>query len=116
MTGADPEGLSEPPIPPRGSGAPRATRAGRVAGLVVAPAAAVLLVLGGVLLLAGGAGPADFGWFAYAPLSETTLGGGLVLVSRSMQFGALMVLAGLVLLAFWGGYLVGRRQRPSRSS
>lgn len=79
------------------------------------PVAAVLLAAGGIVLLARGPGALDISWVAYTPLPQDGLPGGIMLFSRSMLAGALLVLAGAVLLAFWGGLQIGRR-RPQPGS
>jgi hypothetical protein len=101
----------------RVSGARRSTgsAAGRARNLFLLmwmPAAALLLVLSGVLLLAQGPGPTEISWVAYTPLPEEGLPDGVMLFSRGMRAGALLVLAGAVLFAFWGGLQAGNRRRP----
>lgn len=80
----------------------------------------------GVALVAGGmvtawsaaAQPTDLGWFAYTPLTERsgwqmTWGDGpAVIVSRTRLVGWAVVGLGLVVLASWAGYRLGRRSRP----
>ncbi|MEV0891612.1 hypothetical protein [Promicromonospora sp. NPDC050262] len=86
--------------------APRPERASR---LVLA----VLVVLGLALLGAAawvGSRPASFGWFAYAPLSDTTyVPGG----TSSPGTVALLSSAGTLLLGGAAGFAVGRRSRPA---
>lgn len=86
-----------------------------VRGVVVVAGLAVVLVLGGVALVATSP-PVTFGWFAYAPLSgdsfPSPLSNALVL-SRRQSLGAGAAGVGLVLLAAVVGYVVGRR-RPAR--
>jgi hypothetical protein len=101
----------------RVSGARRSagSAAGRARNLFLLmwmPAAALLLVLSGVLLLAQGPGPTEISWVAYTPLPEEGLPDGVMLFSRGMRAGALLVLAGAVLFAFWGGLQAGNRRRP----
>lgn len=85
------------------------------------PAAGILLILGGALLLAQGPAAVEVGWFSYAPLPEdgppvtVTVPDGAVLLSRSMQAGALLVLAGTAVLGVWGGLLLGRRTSSGRT-
>lgn len=56
--------------------------------------------------------PASFGWFAYSPLDGTrfnpTTGSGL------SAWSAVLSTAGLVVLAFWAGLLVGGRPGSAR--
>ena len=80
------------------------------------PVAGVLLVFGGIVLLAQGPGAANIGWVAYTPLPQDGLPGGIMLYSRSMLAGALLVLAGSVLFAFWAGLEAGRRRPRSGST
>lgn len=78
------------------------------------PAAlAVLLLISGVGVFAVSRQAAAFGWFAYAPLSQETFfpGAGLVMLSPGELWGMGMVVAGLVLLAFWSGYRTAGRNR-----
>jgi len=50
------------------------------------------------------------GWFAYAPLSnEVFSGNGIAFMSQGTQIGIGIMVAGLLVLAFWAGYRVGRR-------
>ncbi|TFC15157.1 hypothetical protein [Cryobacterium sp. MDB2-10] len=74
---------------------------------------AVAVVIGLVLLLAPG-DQASFGWFAYAPLSNTTFSPiGLQLSPRS-QIGIAMFVVGLAVLAFGAGWMLGQRQAASQ--
>ncbi|MET4061565.1 hypothetical protein ABIB35_003138 [Arthrobacter sp. UYP6] len=95
---------------------PAATAGGsrRLLQLLVPIAGAVLLIAGIVLLVRGaGAGTVNFGFVGYITVTEEDgVFDGLVLVSRSMQAGAVLVLAGAVVLAFWVGLQAGHRRRP----
>jgi heme/copper-type cytochrome/quinol oxidase subunit 1 len=53
----------------------------------------------------------DFvGWFAYAPLSNTSFSGnGIAFITQGTQIGLAIAVVGLLLLAFWAGYRIGRR-------
>lgn len=54
------------------------------------------------------------GWFAYAPLSNQPFNGpGLAFLSVGTQIGLAIAIAGLLLLAFWAGYRLGRKTGPS---
>ncbi|BDZ49716.1 hypothetical protein GCM10025867_19570 [Frondihabitans sucicola] len=56
--------------------------------------------------------PATFGWFAYAPLSHTTF---RPTTGPSLQsYGTALIAVGLVLLSFWAGHTIGRRNIPAR--
>lgn len=77
--------------------------------------AAVVPFLGVVTMLVGCFGAwsnrnSYVGWFAYAPLSnEVFSGNGVAFISRGMQIGLGIVVAGLLVIAFWAGYRMGRR-------
>ncbi len=81
------------------------------------------LVVAGVVVfaLAGQAPVGDFGWSAYAPLEEVDAAYDsslvldvddrwTVLSTGGHLFGAGLVVAGLLVLAALGGWLVGRRR------
>lgn len=111
--------MSSNPHPDSPAGGSARLVARLVAALV--PVLAVALMLLGVLLvLAGtnpvGTGAASFGWFAYAPLSNTTFLplGDVTLLGPGGAAGIIAVIAGLVLLAFWSGYRTGRRAHNGR--
>ena len=76
--------------------------------------ALALLVSGAVLAAAGQA--ESFGWFAYAPLEESTGPGSLMMLTGKMQLGYLLVALGLVAAAFWGGFRLGRRAGAAPAS
>ncbi|TFD04842.1 hypothetical protein E3T25_04830 [Cryobacterium sandaracinum] len=74
----------------------------------------VAAVIGLVLLLVP-SDQASFGWFAYAPLSNTTFSPiGLQLSPRS-QIGIALFIVGLAVLAFGAGWMLGQRQATSQS-
>jgi heme/copper-type cytochrome/quinol oxidase subunit 1 len=73
---------------------------------VVVLGAAALVV--GIVLLSQPATP-SFGWTAYAPLSHTTYAPSLV--NGTSVLGAVLAAVGLVLVAGWVGFIVGRRTR-----
>ncbi|UVJ38896.1 hypothetical protein [Arthrobacter sp. CJ23] len=81
--------------------------------------AAVVPILGLAAVLAGcvfawNSATSDIGWFAYAPLSNKIVtGNGTIFVSQGTQIGIVVAALGLLLLAFWAGYRIGR-QRPAR--
>lgn len=53
------------------------------------------------------------GWFAYAPLSNTTFSAnGAALITQGTQVGLAVVVLGLLVLALWAGYRIGRRGMP----
>jgi heme/copper-type cytochrome/quinol oxidase subunit 1 len=52
------------------------------------------------------------GWFAYAPLSNTPFSAnGAALITQGTQIGLAVAVVGLLLLAFWAGYRIGRKTR-----
>ncbi|WP_344796675.1 hypothetical protein [Frondihabitans peucedani] len=74
-------------------------------------AAAVAILVGGVLLVVAQTAQTSYGWFAYAPLSDTVFTpgpGGSALPSAGL------IALGLVVGAFWAGTLrgLGLRRRP----
>ena len=58
----------------------------------------------------------DFtGWFAYAPLSNKPFSvPGAAFITQGTQIGLAIMVAGLLVLAFWAGYAVGRRVSSGR--
>ena len=70
---------------------------------------AVTALVGLVLFLLPG-GSASFGWFAYAPLSNTTFLPSGVLLTPQSQIGIVLLIIGLALLAFGAGWVLGQRQ------
>ncbi|WOH17979.1 hypothetical protein IRJ34_16740 [Paenarthrobacter sp. GOM3] len=77
---------------------------------VVVPLLGLLAVIVG-LIVAWNTQSTDFGWFAYAPLSNQVFtGNGAAFVSQGTQFGLAVTVLGLLLLAFWAGLAVGRRR------
>lgn len=75
-------------------------------------------LLGAVLLAAGAVflslpvRQEEFGWFAYAPLSQQTFAvPGLLVIDAEKWAGVVLVGLGLLTLAFWSGVLAGRRTR-----
>lgn len=78
--------------------------------LMVASGAAV--AIGVVILIAAPTQSATIGWYAYAPLAEATFSPGASgLLSTPMSIGIVVLVAGLVGLAFSTGFIVGRRRR-----
>jgi heme/copper-type cytochrome/quinol oxidase subunit 1 len=58
----------------------------------------------------------DVGWFAYAPLAnDTSSSNNLVFMDGTARLGYALILAGMLLLAFWAGYrFAPRRTRRQR--
>ncbi|MFJ7748470.1 hypothetical protein ACIQXM_00760 [Arthrobacter sp. NPDC097144] len=75
------------------------------------PACGALLLAAGIALLAQGPGSGTVN-YAWVTSPDGGSEGPSILISRSMQAGALLVLAGAVVLAFWGGLQAGRRRYP----
>jgi hypothetical protein len=50
------------------------------------------------------------GWFAYAPLSNMPFtANGAAFITQGTQIGLAIAVVGLLLLAFWAGYRLGRK-------
>ncbi|MET3773114.1 hypothetical protein ACJJV6_09860 [Arthrobacter nitrophenolicus] len=53
----------------------------------------------------------DVGWFAYAPLANDTFSSNsLVFMDGTARLGYALILAGMLLLAFWAGYRFALRR------
>lgn len=80
------------------------------------PAAVVVPLLGLIAVIVGlivafSNQSTDFGFVAYAPLSDTLfLGNGGAFVSQGTQLGLAVTGVGLLVLSFWAGLAVGRRR------
>lgn len=82
----------------------------RKLAVVVAPLLGLVAVIVGLIVAWNGTNE-TIGWFAYAPLSDNVFqpsGGSFV--SRGSQLGLAVTGAGLLVLAFWAGLAIGRRQ------
>ena len=87
-------------------------RIGLISRLVLVAGLAALVV-GVVVLAIASAQPMSFGWFAYAPLSDTTFTAeGVHLFSTASLVGAVIVIVSLLVLAMWLGYRQGVRRKP----
>ncbi|MFI2362450.1 hypothetical protein [Promicromonospora sp. NPDC019610] len=86
-----------------------AARPGRSARVVLVALVVVGLALLGTAAWVGNR-PAPTGWFAYAPLSDTTYVPGGVSSPRTV---AVLSAAGTLLLGGAAGFAVGRRSRPA---
>ena len=82
------------------------SRAQRLA-LVFEIVGALMVVVGGVLFFT--APPVSFGWFAYAPLSETSFAPSMSLMHPQAIGGGVTAVVGLALLAVAVGWLWGNR-------
>ncbi|PRB41690.1 hypothetical protein CQ020_10675 [Arthrobacter sp. MYb23] len=77
---------------------------------VVVPLLGLIAVIVGVIV-AWTNQSTDFGWFAYAPLSNTMfIGDNGSFVSKETQLGLAVTVLGLLVLAFWAGLRIGRRR------
>ncbi|MFW0774461.1 hypothetical protein ACLRGI_14975 [Paenarthrobacter nitroguajacolicus] len=76
---------------------------------VVLPLLGLIAVIVG-LIVAFSNQSTDFGFVAYAPLSDPLfLGNGVTMVSQASQVGLAVAVLGLIVLAFWAGLRIGRR-------
>jgi heme/copper-type cytochrome/quinol oxidase subunit 1 len=93
------------------SGEPKTPKPGRISAAIL-PVVGLVAVLVGSLVAWSNAN-ASIGWFAYAPLSnEVFTGNGIAFVSQGTQVGLAVAVTGLLVLAFWAGYRIGRNARP----
>jgi heme/copper-type cytochrome/quinol oxidase subunit 1 len=93
------------------SGERKPRKPGRLSAAVL-PVVGIVAVLVGCLVAWSNAN-AGIGWFAYAPLSNQLFAGnGVAFVSQGTQIGVAVAVAGLLVLAFWAGYRIGRRASP----
>lgn len=84
----------------------------RLAMMIMMLASGVAVAIGIVVMVAAPPPSATFGWFAYAPLAEATFSpGGNHIVSTGMIVGLVVLVAGLVGLAFSTGFVLGHRHR-----
>lgn len=76
----------------------------------------MLLVVIGIVVAATTPSEVSFGWFAYAPLSETMFSPvGTRVVTPGLATAAALIVLGLLVLAFCAGWLLARR-RPRIAS
>ena len=87
---------------------PTPARSLRPWAVLVAAVALVALVVGVWLMVRPTPG-ASFGWFAYAPMSETVYTAGR---GSTDLVGLVLVVVGALGLGALGGYALGRRRRP----
>ena len=81
-------------------------------GRLAVPLAAAAMLLAGLVLLALPAPQEDFGWFAYTPLPARPVPlPGLIFMGPEAWAGVALIGVGLLMLAFWSGYLTGRQAR-----
>jgi hypothetical protein len=92
---------------------PGMTRRAGLASRLVLVAGLAALVVGVVVLAIAAAQPVSFGWFAYAPLSDTTFTAeGVHMFSTASLVGAVIIVISLLVLAAWLGYRQGVRRKP----
>ena len=76
----------------------------------VVPLLGLIAVIVGCVLAWNGLNE-TMGWFAYAPLSNQTFAGdGLTYVGAGVRNGLSLAVTGLLVLAFWAGFVTGRRR------
>ncbi|RAX51273.1 hypothetical protein DQ353_02590 [Arthrobacter sp. AQ5-05] len=94
------------PPPQEPARAPR-TRLPALAGTLAA-----LFLLAGILVFAlGPRADASFGWFAYAPLSESMFMPGMHFLTTAQLTGWLLLALAACAATFWAGLMAGRRSR-----
>lgn len=94
------------------SGDRKAAKLARLSAAAV-PAAGLVAVLVGCFVAWTNANT-TIGWFAYAPLSNQPFSGnGMTFVTEGTQIGLAVAVIGLLVLAFWAGYRIGKR-RPDQ--
>ncbi|MBP2374961.1 hypothetical protein [Paeniglutamicibacter psychrophenolicus] len=94
------------PRPQKPARAPR-TRLPALAGILAA-----LFLLAGILVFAlGPREDASFGWFSYAPLSDTVFVPGMHFLTTAQILGWLLLALAACAATFWAGLKAGRRSR-----
>lgn len=89
----------------------------RKAVAAVVPVLALLTVTAGIVTAISTQSQTNFGWFAYAPLSnETFTGGGLVYLGVGTKVGVALLATGLLVLAFWSGYRTATHRTTRRGT
>ncbi len=79
------------------------------AGLLTA---GIMAVAAGFVLVVTAPGPAGYGWFSYTPLSDVSFSPDGILLSPQATAGVAIGIAGMLLLAFCAGHVIGARRRP----
>lgn len=83
---------------------------------IAVPLLGAVLLAAGMVFLSLPVRQEEFGWFAYAPLSEQTFAvPGLVVMDAEKWAGVVLVGLGLMTLAFWSGVLAGRNSSRNSS-
>ena len=95
-----------------GHGGGPASHSSRRAGVLMVALGAVAAATGLVLFLLPG-DQASFGWYAYAPLSDSTFIPPDGLSPRN-QIGVVVFVVGLVVLAFGAGWMLGHSRAASQ--
>jgi hypothetical protein len=97
---------------PLGDDRARPGRRRQLIAALAAPLLAASLLLAGLILTSLPVRTENFGWFAYAPLSQQTFQlQGLLMIGPEAWTGIAMISLGLLILAFWSGYRVGVRRQ-----
>ncbi|MGV8976628.1 MAG: hypothetical protein ACOH17_01150 [Cellulomonas sp.] len=82
----------------------------RRASLLLVAGSVLVLVAVVVLLLVPMSGDA-FGWFAYAPLTQTDFTPGVPFLDATHRWAVVVGVAGLVVASWAAGFMAGRRAR-----
>ncbi|KQQ05673.1 MULTISPECIES: hypothetical protein [unclassified Rathayibacter] len=81
----------------------------------IVPAAGLALIIAGLVVGVTAPGAVSFGWFAYAPLSETMFSpSDAVVMSRGVALAWVLAVLGALLLAFSAGRLLAVRRERRR--
>ncbi|TFD09699.1 hypothetical protein E3T35_14590 [Cryobacterium sp. TMT1-2-2] len=96
-----------------GQGASSRSGLARLVSVSMVVLGAMAVVIGLVLLVLP-SGQASFGWFAHAPLSDTTFFPPSGLLSPRNQLGIGVFTIGLAVLAFGAGWMLGSRLERAR--
>jgi heme/copper-type cytochrome/quinol oxidase subunit 1 len=79
--------------------------------LLVLAAGGVLCLVSVAVLVQVRRPAASFGWFAYAPLSDTAFPSGLVFLDPTHWWALAVGIVGLLAVGWAAGFLAGRRAR-----
>ncbi|QHC67958.1 hypothetical protein GSU68_16220 [Rathayibacter sp. VKM Ac-2759] len=80
----------------------------------IVPAAGLALIAAGLVVGVTAPSAVSFGWFAYAPLSETTFSPDTVVLARGVATAWALAALGALLLAFSAGWLLALRRERRR--
>ncbi len=82
--------------------------------LVVSLAVGLVALVVGVVVLLTADTSGSFGWFAYAPMADTTFSPDFLLLTTQGQIGLLIGIIGLAIMFFCAGWAFGGRRRTDR--